>query len=339
MSMNNLSFKKWIQYDIVIAALLLIVVPPLFFHEGATYVSRLFILLLIFALLTMALNIVFGHTDQLFLFLGALTGISGYSTALTADYLGVSPWLTLLPSAVLVGVIGAIVCYVAARRQVTVIVMAILTLAIQLAVIEVFVGARSITGGSTGFRFSGLGLEMVQKTFGVHEHVVLYYSLVGIVVASLLFYRTLLNSNYGMAFDVIRQDELGAEAMGINVVKYKTLAGFISAFMVGIVGPFYIQLEGYISPHMFEFRIIDVLVLIMLIVGGLRTMYGPLLGAALVIYINEQLQAVGQWRTVIFGLLLIVLFLAFRQGIVPHLKRVLQDRLRLPERIENLQEG
>lgn len=314
------------EYDLLVVAFLLAIMPPLFFTTGG-YFSRLFILFLVFSIFAVALNIVFGHTDQLFLFVGGIAGISSYSTALLAEHLGVSPWITLLPSALLVGLIGALVSYTAAKQKVTVIVIAILTLALQLGITEVFVGAREITRGTTGFPFSGLGLEFVQNAFNLHEHIVLYYLLAILLVGVLLFYRTLTNSKYGLAFDMLRQNEISAEATGIDVVRYKTIAGFFATFIIGVTAPFYIQLEGYILPSLFYFQAIDVLVLIMLVIGGLRTMYGPVIGAVIILLINEQLAEVGQWRTVIFGLLLMALFLYFREGITPYATELLEIRL------------
>lgn len=330
---------SWNRYKLPAVAVLLALVPVIFFQEDVTYIMRLFVLMLIFALLAMALNIVFGHTDQLLLFIGALMGVGAYTTALTAESLGVTPWLTLLPSAIVVGLIGLFVCYVAARRQFTLIVIAILTLALQFAFIQVFVGARSITGGSTGFRFAGLDIEPVQEALGVHQYVVLYYVLLVISVAVFALYRWMMDSKYGIAFEAIRQDEVAAEAAGIDVVKYKSIAGFVSTFIIGFVGPFYAQVDGYILPSMFEFGTIDVLVLIVLVIGGMRTMLGPLVGAGLMIYINEELQQFGQWRTVIFGALLIFLFLYFRQGIVPYVENLLQDRFEVPKRITEWRSG
>lgn len=324
------SLWERIRIPVVVGGLAL--VPLLMFDEGSTWISHMIILMLVFALLAMALNIVFGHTDQLFLFIGALTGIGAYTTALSADALGISPWVTLLLGAVLTGLIGALVCYVAAKRRFTIILIAILTLALQFAIVEFFVGARDITGGSTGFVFSGLGLESVQDALGLHEHVVLYYLFFVLLAATLVFYEWMRGSKYGIAFDAIRQDEVAAESVGINVVRYKSIAGFVSAFIIGLVGPLYVQLEGIVLPGLFQFQSIDVLVLIILVIGGTRTLFGPLAGAVLVIYINDGLQEFGAWRTVLFGGLLIVLFLYFRQGIVPyarddlvsHIKRLLR---------------
>mgnify|MGYP006285292967 CR=1 FL=1 len=110
------------------------------------------------------------------------------------------------------------------------------------------------------------------------------------------------------------------------------ISGFIATFIIGLVGPFYGQTTGIIIPSLFSFNTVDVLVLIVLVLGGLRSRYGPLVGAAVVIYIDNFLGNFGQWRTVAFGVLLTILFLYFRDGIVPSAKSLVEDR-DLPARI------
>jgi branched-chain amino acid transport system permease protein len=300
-----------------------------FVFGASGYYSRLLDLFLLFALLATALNIVFGHTDQLFLFVGGLSGVGAYTTALAADALAVSAWIALPAGVLLCGAIGALVSWVSAKRNFTVILISILTLTLQLALVAFFVGARSITGGSTGFPFESLGLAGTAAAIGISRNYVLYYLLLVFLLAVLLSYRRLIDSRYGLAFDALREDELAAESVGIDVVRYKTLAGFVSAAVIGATGVFYAGFEGYITPSLFAFLQVDVLVLIMLVLGGLRTTFGPVVGAALVVAIREVLQISTEYQTAIFGALLIVLFLYFRSGVIPAVGDGL-DRLDLP---------
>jgi len=325
-----------ITIGVVFAALFL--VPVLFFDPATTYLSRRFIRVLTFAIFAMALNIIFGETDQLILFMGGLAALGAYSTALTADYLGISPWFTLLFGALVAGVVGAGTCYVAARRQFTVIVLAIVTFAFQMIISEVLVGLRDITRGSTGFPFSGLELPALENLTGFGSYAIQFYVLVLVFGAVLGLYEWLKASRYGLAFSFIRQDEFSARATGVDVVKLKVFAGFISTFIIGFVGPFYAQNTGIIIPSLFSFNTVDVLVLIVLVLGGLRSRFGPLIGAAVIIYLDNLLGEFGQWRTVAFGLLLTVLFIYFRDGIVPSAKALAEDR-RIPGRIGALLRG
>ncbi|MFC3960094.1 branched-chain amino acid ABC transporter permease [Halovivax cerinus] len=303
--------------DIALGVVVLAIVPQLVVGTGMTYQARLLTIALTFAIFTLGLNVVFGHTDQLFLFVGALAGVGAYTTALLADAVGVSPWLVLPVGALLAGAIGMLVSYVSARRGMTVIVIAILTLSLQLAIMELFGGARDLTRGSTGFLFSGLEVTFLTETLGFSRYVAHYYVLLAVLAVLLVGYRLAMTSKYGLAFKAIRQDEVAAESVGIDVVKYKTIAGFAAAAIIGLAGPLYAHGEGWIEPSMFSFNTVDVIVLIMLVVGGMRTTWGPVVGAGAIVYLEEQLHVLGQWRMTALGLLLMVLFLYFRSGIVP----------------------
>ena len=298
-------------------AIVLAIAPFFLIGPGMTHQAQILTTFLLFAILTVALNIAFGHTNQLFLFVGALMGVGAYATAIPADNFGISPWFLLPASALTAGVLGLLVSYVSARRGMTVIVIAILTLALQLAFEQAFEGARGLTGGTTGFHFSGLEVDLLTDSLGMSSHVAHYYVVLVFLLGALALYQWMMHSKYGLAYKAIRQDEIAAEAVGIDVVRYKVVAGFTAAAIIGLTGPLYGQLGNWIVPSDFTFQTIDVMVLVMLVLGGMRTLAGPVVGAALIIYINEQLQGVGQWRTAVFGLLLIVLFLYFREGIVP----------------------
>lgn len=326
---------NWEYQRLAVVALVLALVPPSFFAPGASYVSRIFLLMALYAILTTALNIVFGHTDQLLLFTGAVAAIGAYTTALGAQWLGVSPWLTLFLGAFLAGIVGVVVTYVAAIRNLTVIVISILTLALQFSIIELINSLRDITGGVTGLMFNGLRIRAIEGLPWFTEDIVLFYTLSAILLALLALYQYLMNSRYGLAFEMIRQDETAAKSIGLDVVKYKVIAGFIATFAIGLTGPFFGQLSGFIGPGTFTFNNIDVMILIMLIVGGLRTMYGPLVGAALVIFLNEQLRNFAEFRSILFGVLLMALFLYFRQGIVPFAEKYL-TKYRVKQRANEL---
>lgn len=303
---------------LAVAPPLLTVVPGLPNILGSGYYGQIVDDILLFALLGVALNIVFGHTDQLFLFLGGLAGASAYTTTYLAATIGITPWATLIVGVALAGLIGALVSWVAAKRQFNVILISILTLALQLSLSEMFIGFRGITGGTTGRPFPGLGLEAVGGPLGIRNEMVLYYLLLVVLLIVLLLYVRLINSKFGIAFETIREDELAAQSIGVNVVWYKTAAGLMSASLIGFAGVMLAQRHQFILPTQFSFASVDVTILILLIIGGLRTTLGPVIGAIIIRVLEEALLLqFGQWRTAIFGALLIVLFLYFREGVIP----------------------
>jgi branched-chain amino acid transport system permease protein len=294
---------------------------------GSSSLERTLAGLVVFALLAVALNLAFGHTDQLFLFVGGLAGVGAYTTALSARALGVSAWLTLPLAALVAGALAGLVSWVAARRRFTAVLVAVLTLNLQLAATELFVGARGLTGGSTGFPFEGLGLEAAGDAVGISGTLLLYYLLVGLLVAALVGYVRLVESRHGLAFAAIRADETAARAVGIDVVRYRTAAGALAGALVGVTGVGYVGLEAYVSPGLFGFLRVDVVVLIALVIGGLRSTLGPVVGAVVVVALEELLRLVlAGPDSVAFGALLIVAFLYFRRGIVPAVDDALARR-------------
>lgn len=319
----------WILVMAAVLALL-----PLFFLES-TFWLRIFDRFLILALIAVGLNIAFGHTDQLFLFMGGLAGLGAYMAAILAqDVLGVSMWLTIPAGILLAALVGALVSWVSAKRKLGVILISILTLNLQLALEEGFVGVRSITGGSEGYNLEvglNLGFTGLGGMLGVNRFVLLYYLLLFFLVVSLFLYVWLIERKYGLAFEAIREDDLAASSIGVNVVRYKVIAGFIGAGIMGLAGIMMAELQGVVLPGDYQFLRIDVMVLIILIVGGLRTTFGPVMGAGVILVIEESLDFAIQWQEAIFGALLIILFLYFRQGIMPVLSDF-NDRLR--ERFE-----
>jgi len=306
-----------------IAAAILLVAPlPVM---GSSYYLGVLIHVVVFAMFAVALNIVFGETDQLFLFMGGLAGIGAYGTALFTNWFGLSAWLTMIAAALFAGLVGLVVSWISARRNFTVVLISILTLNLQLVITEIMVGARDLTGGSTGFTYEEyFSLEAIGGVLGLGPELLIYYISLILLMVILLVYVWLVNARFGVAFDAIREDELAAASIGIDVVRYKVIAGFLAAFVFGLVGPFYAREASYILPSAFTFLTVDVLVLIVLIVGGLRTTLGPIVGAVIVVAIEEILGAtLTNWRTAIFGILLIALFLYFRRGVV----RFAADRL------------
>lgn len=282
-----------------------------------SYRLRVLTLMVGFALFAISLNVVFGHTDQLFLFVGGLGGVSGYTAVYAAGQLAVTPWLTLPLGVALAGLLGAVVSYIAAKRRFSVILIAVFTLALQLALNQFFIGARSITGGSDG---------MVVQNLLIDDRLVFYYLFVAVLLAYLVGYDRLVTSRHGLAFEAIREDELAAASIGVDVVRGKTFAGSLGALMIGLAGALFGFSEGFVAPAVYSFTSVDVLVLIMLTLGGMRTMLGPVVGAVFVYGIDVLLAGTGGWRTFVFGVLLIVLFLHFREGIVPKARDLLADR-------------
>jgi ABC-type branched-subunit amino acid transport system permease subunit len=130
-----------------------------------------------------------------------------------------------------------------------------------------------------------------------------------------------MSSKSGMAFRALSDDELTAELSGIDVTGYKVLAAAVGSAILGLSGALFAFYNGIVSPSVFSFVGVDIPVLIALLLGGMRTRLGPVVGAVAFALIEELVRPFGQLTVLVYGVLLIVVFTTFREGLVPVLAR------------------
>lgn len=266
---------------------------------------------LLFAAYAIAFNVIFGSTNQLFLCVGALAGIGGYTAGILTDRAGLPIAVSILAAAAIAGLVGGVISWVAVSRSLGVIFTGIVTLAFSLSFQNLLLGQRDLTGGETG-----LVIEAGTGTI-LRQQIPPYYLFLALVVVYLVAYRVLHGSHIGWAFRAIRDDQVTAELAGVDVARYRIYAGIIGSVMLGLAGALYAVNEGYIGPSTFAFGHVDVRVLVMLAFGGIGTLVGPVLGATLFTILDEVLVEFGQLRVMIYGALVVALFLGFRRGFVP----------------------
>jgi branched-chain amino acid transport system permease protein len=300
----------WRAYvPVVVTALMLALVPVAI--GDSRYLMGLAVLGLAYAGYGVGFNIIFGNTNQLFLCVGALAGVGAYGTTILGNELEL-PMLVAIPASVLVAaVLGAAFSWVSVRRKLDVIFVGIVTLTFSLMFLNLLLGQRELTGGETGM--------VVLYDTGIvgARGLGSYYAFLVVLVAYLTLHRWLQRSHVGWAFRALRDDEVAAELAGIDVARYKVLAGIVGSCMIGLIGALYANYEGFISPTTFELGNVDVPVLVMLAFGGIGTLLGPVVGSAVFTVIDEVLRPFSQLRITVYGVILIVLFLGFRRGLIP----------------------
>jgi len=306
--------------DIVLIALVLAAVPALL--RDNPYFLRIATIALVYMAWTVAFNLIFGHTKQLFLCQGAIAGSAAYVSAVLTTQLQLSLWLTIPLGIGTAAALGAIFSYVSVLRGLGVIFVGIVTLAFSLIFQNLVLGLRQFTNGETGLITQGLGFSLLEN--GMSS----YYLFLAVLVLAFLTYYFLMKSRLGTAFRALSDDEITAELAGINVTACKVIAATIGSTILGLVGAFYGFYNGIISPSVFSFVNVDIPVLIALLLGGMRTRVGPIVGAAAFAIIDELVRPFGELNVLVYGILLIVLFVAFREGLVPMLRKTL--RLSIP---------
>jgi branched-chain amino acid transport system permease protein len=276
----------------------------------------------LFACYAVAFNVIFGSSGQLFLCVGALAGLGGYTSGILSGRYGIPMLAAIVAASALSSLVGGLLSWVAVSRQLDVIFTGIITLAFSLAFDNLLLGQRELTGGETGLVIDA-GSDSL-----LGEQVAPYYLFLALLVVYLALFRVLQRSHVGWAFRALRHDEVAAELAGIDVTRYRVFAGAFGAAMLGFAGALYAHSEGLISPSTFAFGRVDVRVIVMVAFGGIGTLLGPVIGSAAFTILDEWLVSFVQLRLVIYGTSIVVLFLGFRRGVVPTVQSLIASRNR-----------
>jgi branched-chain amino acid transport system permease protein len=290
-------------------AAILVVLPPLWFGDSP-FTTSLAVKALVFASYGIGFNLIFGCTNQLFLCVGALAGIGGYSTAIIADRSSLPVGVAIAVGAVSAALIGGLLSWIAVRRSLGIIFTGIVTLVFSLAFASFLFGKRDLTGSETGLVVTGAPSSLADDRVGA------YYLFAGVVVGFLLVFRALQLSHVGWAFRGLRDDEMAAELAGVDVARYRVYAATVGSAMIGLTGGLYAFSSGYISPDTYAFQNVDVRILVLVAFGGLGTLLGPVVGAGVFAILDERLSTSLELREVLYGVFVVAIFLFFRHGVV-----------------------
>ena len=278
--------------------------------------------LLCFALFACAFNLLLGFTGLLSFGHAAFFGSAAYATGWFMKSMNWTPELALLAGALVAGLIGLLVGLVAIRRQG--IYFAMITLAIAQMVYFVCLQA-SFTGGEDGLQGVPRG-----KLFGLlplESDIALYYLVVVIFVACFVFIARVVHSPFGQVLKMIRENEPRAISLGYNVDRYKLLAFVLSAALAGLAGSMKTLVMGFATLSDVHWSMSGEVIL-MTLLGGVGTFFGPVLGSGIVISLQNVLaDKVGSWVSVIIGVIFVLCVLSFRKGVVGELQ-AFRDRRR-----------
>lgn len=277
--------------------------------------------LLCFALFASAFNLLLGFAGLLSFGHAAFFGGAAYVCAWLVKEAGWSPELGLVAGTLVGGGLGAIFGWVAIRRAG--IYFAMITLA--LAQLVFFLALQlPFTGGEDGLQ--GVPRGTLLGFIPLQSDVALYFVVLAIFVAVFLAIIRIVHSPYGQVLKAIRENEPRAISLGYQVERYKLVAFVISAAMAGLAGSMkalVFQLASLTDVHWH----MSGEVVLMTLLGGLGTILGPGVGAAVIVALeNELADKVGSWVTVIMGSIFVICVLAFRRGIVGELK-ALRERI------------
>jgi len=297
--------------NVLLALLAAAILLPPFANVYQLFVANLIV---IYVLLAIGLNILVGYAGQLAFANAAMFGIGAYATGLLQVQLGWSFWAAFPCGALIAAVVGLALSLPALRLSG--LYLALSTLAFAQATQWVFLHWESVTFGAGGFKTPPLSFAPlpVDKPLG------LYYLSLALAVALFLFAHNLVASRVGRAFVAVRDGEVAAESLGVDLLRTKALAFGISGFYAGVAGGLYSAMLNFVAPEGFDlFQM--VLHKAMIVVGGLGSVVGSVLGAGVIIVLLEVLRAFKGLQEIVFGALLVVFVLFMRGGLIAVIKR------------------
>lgn len=279
------------------------------------------IVFMIWASVAVQWNVLTGHAGVFSLAQMLIFAIGAYSTAMLVTYLGFSPWAAM-PVGGLVAAFGALLIGLACLRLATAYV-ALLTFAISYMVFVLIVteadcyttiggGCQRFFGGTNGFsRLEDLGFRKMLKGGWVIGH---YYTVLSVFALSFVAAIVVIHGRLGLAFQALSDSPVYAAARGLNRTRAHVTAFVITAFFTGLTGAVFAAHFRSAGPSLFDFNTL-LFVLAMVIVGGLRSTWGPVFGAMMMMILVEFAKGMGDIKNTMIGVILVLFVIMLPTGI------------------------
>ncbi len=298
------------KFSLGLLVMFAVFAAPAVLLSGSSYWLYVASLTLVYALGAAGLNLILGYAGQISLAQGAFMGLGGYAVAI----LSVNQGWPILPALVVGAVAGfalGLLIGIPALR-VSTHYLAMITLGVEVIYLVIAVNDADLTNGPIGIAgvprpdLAGLVLK-TDASFHIFVAVV-----VTLVIGFLLF---VLNSTWGRAFKAVRENEMRASMLGVDVRRYKLLAFAIGSAVAAIAGGLLASLIGFVDPDTFPMSL-SFQLLLMVVVGGQGRIEGPLLGAILVTVLPELLRGTASMYLIIFAALTLIVVMFMPKGLV-----------------------
>jgi len=300
-------------YAIVLTLAFLIILP--FFLND--YYRDIMTLTCVYIVLALGLNIIVGQAGLLNLGYVAFYAIGAYTYAILSTKVGLSFWPGLAAGGAMAAVFAVVLGSPTLRLRGDY--FAIVTLGLGEITRIILNNWDSMTGGPNGI--SQVGRPVVAG-YMLHTTFDFYYLILMITVGTVFAMKRIMSSRIGRAWIAIREDEIAAEAMGINTFRLKLLAFVLGSAWAGVTGVFFAAKMAFVSPESFTF-FESVMILCMVVLGGMGSIPGIILGALLLITLPEVFRDFQDYRMLAFGAALVLMMVFRPQGLLGSMKRTI----------------
>ncbi len=305
---NILKISK-IEWIIIIVSLIL---PVIF--DYSPYFQGLLIFVMLWVILGSSWNLLAGYTGLVSFGHAAYFGIGAYAAAIPFLHFGISPWWGLLTGGIAAVILGYLLGIVVFRLRGPYFALGTLATA---EILRIIFGEEGwLTNGHTGILY---------MTTWVSKYPY-YYIALALALGAVFSVKFIMKTKAGFYFLSIREDQDAAEALGINTKKYKNIATIVSTFWAGMAGAFYVIYMGFIDPEVvFSLHNISIITILVGIIGGVGTVWGPAVGAIVMVFLQELLRSsffgiapdwISKFHSLAFGLVVIFVILYMAGGIV-----------------------
>ncbi|MBO8173560.1 MAG: branched-chain amino acid ABC transporter permease [Bacillaceae bacterium] len=299
----------------------MVIFPFLVGQSG--YFMSLFVTACIFVISAMALNLLVGYGGQISVGQAGFLSAGGYAVAILSQKFGLSIWLLLPLAGVITAIISLVIGLPAVRLRGHF--LAVATMGFGLSIPQIALNWESLTMGYNGMS--------VMRPPWLSGDLPFFYLIVVTTLVVAWIITNIVKSGMGRAFVAIRDSEVAAQATGINVAFYKTIMFVISAFFTGIAGGLYAYWFGYVSPQ--DFTILtSLLILGMVVVGGLASIPGAVIGAVLFTVIPHFTDAFIGVTNIVIGIAIILIIMYRSEGLVS-----LVNHVRVPGKDDRVKGG
>lgn len=333
------SYKKDMELfrvrRVKIRMLIIVILLFLFPLFASNYVIGLATLCAIAVIGAIGLNILTGFTGQISVGVGAFLAVGGYTSAIFTTTYGLSFWISLPLAGLVTAIIGGMFGIPSLRLKG--LYLAIATLAAQVIILWV-ISSWSVTGGGAGMVLERPAIG----GFSFYDQNSYYYLCLIVAVFTTIYALNLFRTRTGRAFLAVRDRDVAAQIMGINLFSYKVMSFAISSFIVGIAGALLAHYTMIVTVELYSIQV-SIQYLAMILIGGLGSVFGAILGAIfitllpvglgymveyLTIFIPDAHSLLSSFREVVFGLV-IILFLIFEPGGLVHIWNNIKNYFRL----------
>ncbi len=283
----------------------------------SSYAMHILIMVIMWSVIGMAWNLLSGYCGQVSFGHAAFFGTGAYTAGMLYSKFGLSGWWGVPASIVVVTAFALVIGYICLRLRGPFFALATLSMGVIL---------RIVAENLVDFTGGDLGIMIRERTWV--EKIWYYYIILAIACGTFIVVKKVIESKLGYYFVAIREDQDAAESLGINTTLYKTIALVLSAVLTGFAGAFYTNYMGYIDPKVvFALHDISIVAIMVVMVGGVATYWGPVVGALIMVLLAEMIRSLpylGTAHQTFFGILLIVIIIFLPNGIVgdfPKLKK------------------